>query len=462
MRNWLSVAADDFAALRSHCLAGPDEDVAFAVASLVREAADTGLLIRDWAPVPPEHYIERSPSHFSIDSTHVVPWLKRAEELDGTLVLVHGHRGTFAPEFSEADLRGERRLFSGALGYFGDRPMAALLINPEGAAARLWWPGVRGPDPIQRVKVVGERLQIFSRSSTEEASERHARQVLVIGSAGQHRVRSLKVAVVGAGGTGSLVIQLLAHLGVGSLLIVDPDRLETTNRSRVVGSGAGDEGQPKVNIARRMVAGTDPEIEVEVVDGDIRDCAVAMRLRGTDVIFGCTDSHSSRALLNRLAFQYLVPVIDLGVAVSQTATGAISGVAAEVRPLAPGAACLWCQGRLRTERIEWESLTEAERGARVRFNYGLSEIAEPSVITFNAIAAAHAVTLLQDALNPLIAQREATGVLVWRGGTGEARVEQRPPKPGCMFCSTRGLRAAGDSSALNCQPAVPGPTARPA
>lgn len=450
MGNWLSVAEDEFAALRSHCLRGPDEDVAFAVASLVRDDGATGLLIREWTPVPPEHYIERSPWNFSIDSVYVVPWLKRAEELDGTLVLVHGHRAGLTPQFSGADLRGERRLFGGALGYFSDRPMAALLITPDAAAARLWWPGAADAQLIPRVKVVGPRLQMLGETPIAEASERHARQILALGAAGQRRLRSLKVAIVGAGGTGSLVIQLLAHLGVGSLLIVDPDRLEASNRSRVVGSQAGDDGKPKVDLARRMVNRIDPEIDVQVIEGDVRDCAAAMRLRSADIIFCCTDSHSSRALLNRLAFQYLVPVIDLGVAVTQTTDGGLSGVAAEVRPLVPGGACLWCQERLSSERIDWEYLAEAERELRASFNYGLRETVQPSVVTFNAVAAAHAVTLFQDMVTPFMG-REPKDVLVWRGATAEMRAEERPSKPGCMFCAPSSLRAAGDAVALNCR-----------
>lgn len=380
-----------------------------------------------------------------------MPWLKRAELLEGTLLLVHGHRGGLMPTFSLADFLGEQRLFAGALGYFGDRPMGAMLVTPHNAIGRLWWPGQPEPTVVERIKVVGRRLQMFSRSSGNSQTDTHARQVLAIGAAGQRRLRSLRIAVVGAGGTGSLVIQFLAHLGVGRLLIIDPDRLARSNRSRVVGSTAADEGRHKVEIAAGLVARTDPSIEVTTLVGDVRDWDVAEQLRSADVIFGCTDSHSSRAILNRLALAYLVPLIDLGVGVALTGDGQLAGVAAEVRPVVPGGPCLWCHGALKTEQIEWENLTEAERGSRTAFGYGVGDVEQPSVITFNAIAAAHAVALLHDMASPFMAGPSADEALVWTAGSGRVTVAQRSRRDDCTVCGSEGIIAHGDGCSLGCR-----------
>lgn len=452
MSDWISISAGDFEPLRQHVLSGADEEVAFAVASIVGAGDQTGLLLRQWQPVPAEQFTHRGPSSFAIDSAHVIPWLKRADRYGGTFVLVHGHRDGQVPTFSTADLLGEQRLFAGALGYFGDRPMAALLLTPDDAVGRLWWSGARSPTAVDRVKVVGRRLEMFHRAAIEMPAETHARQILAVGTEGQQRLRRARVAVVGAGGTGSLVIQLLAHLGVGSLLIIDPDVLERSNRSRVVGSTADDEGQPKAHIAARLVSRIDPDIEVTALTDDVRDCEVATRLVSADIIFGCTDSHSSRAILNRLAMAYLVPLIDLGVAVGRMADNQVSGVAAAVRPVVPGGRCLSCQDALDAERIEWENLSEAERGSRIRFGYGMNDVPQPSVITFNAVAAAHAVTIMQDMLTPFMADPAADETLLWVGGRGSVTINRHARRHGCSVCGDQGVLAAGPAAALGCRP----------
>lgn len=331
--------------------------------------------------------------------------------------------------------------------------MGALLLTPDDAAGRLWWPRVPDPVSVDRVKVVGRRFDLFGASAPGASMETHARQVLAIGEDGQRRLRTLRVGVVGAGGTGSLVIQLLAHLGVGSLLVVDPDLLERSNRSRVVGSTVDDEGLPKAEIASRLARQIDPIMDVTALVGDVRECEVAERLVSADVVFGCTDSHSSRAVLNRLALAYLVPLIDLGVAVGLTADRFLAGVAAAVRPVVPGGSCLWCQGCLDARRIEWENLTEAERDARITFGYGVADVSQPSVITFNAVAAAHAVTVMQDMVTPFMADPAADEGLLWMAGSGRVVVTQHHGRSECGLCGPEGILAAGTDAPVGCRPA---------
>ena len=56
------------------------------------------------------------------------------------------------------------------------------------------------------------------------------------GDRGQRLLADLKVGVIGAGGTGSLVVEYMARLGVGHLVIIDPERIESSNLPRIVGS----------------------------------------------------------------------------------------------------------------------------------------------------------------------------------------------------------------------------------
>src|SRR3546814_2368157 len=89
----------------------------------------------------------------------------------------------------------------------------------------------------------------------------------------------------------------------------------------------------------------------------------AARIAGCDFIFLCTDSHASRAVVCQAAYQYLVPVIDMGVSVS-TADGAITHVTGRVQMLAPGLACLTCTGALDGEQVRREMLTPEQQIGR--------------------------------------------------------------------------------------------------
>jgi molybdopterin/thiamine biosynthesis adenylyltransferase len=91
-------------------------------------------------------------------------------------------------------------------------------------------------------------------------TDRHDRQIRAFGSDGQRRLGAATAAVVGAGGIGSLLIQGLAHLGVGRLIVIDPDRVEPSNLNRLAGATAADarDGVSKAEVAARAVAGIAP------------------------------------------------------------------------------------------------------------------------------------------------------------------------------------------------------------
>jgi len=86
-----------------------------------------------------------------------------------------------------------------------------------------------------------------------DMSEEFGRQALVVGGEGQAKLRRARVAVVGAGGGGSHVIQQLAYLGVGEILVIDPDVYEESNRHRVVLATHSDLGKPKMKIVERFI-----------------------------------------------------------------------------------------------------------------------------------------------------------------------------------------------------------------
>src|SRR3546814_2730124 len=156
-----------------------------------------------------------------------------------------------------------------------------MYIGPEGARVR----GLGANEPID-LWSVGATLERLSGSDEAATEVRPDRQVRAFGAVGQARLALLRILVVGAGGTGSVSLQQLAHLGAMDVIVIDPDCVEATNLNRLVGATPADIGKPKVHVARRMIEAINPDARVEAIVGDIVDAEQAARIAGCDFKIG--------------------------------------------------------------------------------------------------------------------------------------------------------------------------------
>src|SRR6201990_3166407 len=99
---------------------------------------------------------------------------------------------------------------------------------------------------------------------TEPQIRRYARHIVLaeIGGIGQSRLIAARVLVVGAGGLGAPLLQYLAAAGIGTLGVIDHDRVDLSNLQRQVIHRTADLGVLKVDSARRALAEINPECEV--------------------------------------------------------------------------------------------------------------------------------------------------------------------------------------------------------
>jgi len=105
-----------------------------------------------------------------------------------------------------------------------------------------------------------------------------------------------------------------------------------------------------------------PQLVAQTRQESILLSSTVCRLSDTDFTFCCTDSHGSRAVLNQFAYQYLLPVIDMGVVI-RADDGAITDVVGRVQMLTPPLACLVCGSLLDAEQVRRDMLTDFERQA---------------------------------------------------------------------------------------------------
>jgi molybdopterin-synthase adenylyltransferase len=385
--------------------------------------------------------------------------VKRAAQTDQAIVLVHTHPGSRRiVGYSPVDDAGERELFQAFYGRAITQPHASMVMSEDLAAGRFWFHD-GGNRPADRLLVVGARLDIVPLNGlplpAAGGGELHDRQVIAFGTAGQARLSTLTVAVVGLGGTGSVTTQQLVRLGVRRLILVDHDYLEESNVSRVYGSTLADarQGLSKVEIALREAKAVGLEAEIETIQGSVLDEEVALQLRRADVIFGCTDNHWSRAILNSLAYQYYLPLIDMGNRIDSDGLN-IRAMSGRVSLVQPGAPCLFCSGIIDPKQISAESLSNAELESLAREGYvtGLA-VANPSVISLNTTVAGLAVG---EFLN-LVTGFGGTGEvdkprpqLHYDAAAGTVRPVQYEAAPTCL-CGKSAYVGIGDGRMLPCR-----------
>jgi len=387
------------------------------------------LVVREaWWPSA-EDYVERSSIRAELRPQVVAEAMQRARRTGESIVFVHSH--PFALNtFSETDDSGEERLAA----FLADRTPgvthASMLVTPTRTIAR-----VLGTHTALDVVGVGPTM---SGTRTDEAlaiDPRFDRQVRVFGAAGQSQLRSLRVGIVGLGGTGSVVLEQLAHLGVSRFLLLDPDVVEQTNLNRLVGATTNDMGQPKVDVGAALVRRINPSAQVDARRGSALLARTAEELTDVDFMFGCTDTHGSRAVLNQLAYQYLVPMIDMGVVIAASTRG-VSHVIGRTQMLAPGIGCLLCGSLLNPEAVRVDLLTDFER-QRDPYVAGLSEPA-PAVISLNSTVASFAVTMF---LSAVIGIPSEPRLINYDAMTGFSRPAVIGRHPTCIVCSGRGALA---------------------
>ncbi|WP_245700968.1 molybdopterin-synthase adenylyltransferase MoeB [Sanguibacter gelidistatuariae] len=129
---------------------------------------------------------------------------------------------------------------------------------------------------------------------------RYARQITLpqIGMSGQRRLKNARVLVVGAGGLGSPALLYLAAAGVGTLGVVDDDRVEESNLHRQVIHGVGDVGAAKVDSARAAVAAINPHVVVETHPVRLTAANALDILGGYDLVLDGADNFATRYLVN--------------------------------------------------------------------------------------------------------------------------------------------------------------------
>jgi molybdopterin/thiamine biosynthesis adenylyltransferase len=146
---------------------------------------------------------------------------------------------------------------------------------------------------------------------TEDQVRRYARHVILpgIGGDGQQTLMEAKVLVIGAGGLGSPAAMYLAAAGVGTLGLVDFDKVELSNLQRQLLHDTDDVGRPKVDSARDRLNDLNPNVEVVTHETLLTSENAFDILGGYDVVMDGTDNFPVRYLVNDAAQMLGKPLV---------------------------------------------------------------------------------------------------------------------------------------------------------
>jgi molybdopterin/thiamine biosynthesis adenylyltransferase len=134
-----------------------------------------------------------------------------------------------------------------------------------------------------------------------------------VGEAGQQKLLSSKVLIVGAGGLGSPAGLYLAAAGVGTIGIVDADKVELTNLQRQIIHHTTDLGIEKVKSAKTKMQAINPDVTVKAYHEQVSAGSIRKIIRQYDFIIDATDNFPAKFLINDACFFEKIPFSHAGV-----------------------------------------------------------------------------------------------------------------------------------------------------
>lgn len=337
------------------------EAVAFALCGRLSTEACEVFCVHEVHPAPNPEYTERAPDRVAWRTDWLAPLLVRAADHGWGLVKLHSHP-TGHPSFSALDDEADRDLFPSIHGWTQDVPVhGSAVMLPDG---ELFGRGVLDDGsfvPMDRVVVAGDLVNIWDVSAAASTRPKWAeRNAQVLGASTVALLSRLRIGVVGCSGTGSFVVELLTRLGVGELVLVDPDVIDDVNLNRIIWAYRRHLGMLKVNVAAEHVTEVGLGTNVVPVPYDLASVVAVRELAACDVLFGCMDSHDGRRLLNRLANFYVLPYFDCGVRIDADGAGGVDHISGAVHYLQPGGSSLLSRGVVDNDRATAEARRRAD------------------------------------------------------------------------------------------------------
>lgn len=408
MQHKLNMSGDYYRLLKNHLFPGDGlEAAAVALCGRYTHGDTIQLLVHELTLIPYNECV-RKPDLLNWKTERVIPYFERVAQKDFAILKIHSHPGGY-DDFSRTDDKADRELFESVFGWSEtDNPHASAIMLPDGKMFGRFFSPDLNCVPIDKITIVGDVITIFENQLSDVKIDDFAlRNVQTFGDSTYAMMKRLKVGVVGCSGTGSIVIEQLMRLSIGSLVTVDPDKVESKNLNRILQATRQDatETRAKVDVITESISKIGLGTNVIPFQANLFESIDAIRaLIECDVIFGCVDSYDGRFLLNQLSTFYLKPYFDIGVRLDADKKGGIDKICGSVHYIQPGRSSLMTRGVFdmenvmaaalyRKDPVQYESLKKDGYIKNVR-------VENPAVISVNMLIAAHGVNEFLNRIHP--------------------------------------------------------------
>lgn len=379
--------------LRAHLLPGDGLEAAALLLCTVTGEYRTKWLGREAICVPHAECTRRS-DFITWSGVYVEAAIDRASKRGDAVIAVHSHPdGLFA--FSGTDDESDRLLMS-AIRHGTERiPGSAIMIASGAIRARIYED--ERATPVDVVMQAETDIETWWNDGATDSGPLKPPMAFT----GEMRawLSRLSVCVIGVSGTGSIVAEQLARLGVGEIILIDFDKIEARNLNRILNAALADIGTLKVEMFADAIRSYRADGKVISVSSSIATREAVLAAIEADILFSCVDSAEGRHIADRLSSYFAMPLFDVGVAIPTeplpSGRRRIAEVYGRVDYVYPGGSSLIDRGVYDAPLLEAEYLARAAPHALARkiadgYLRGMAEEA-PGVITLNMRAASACV-----------------------------------------------------------------------
>jgi len=173
---------------------------------------------------------------------------------------------------------------------------------------------------VKQIKEIAGKFQTKSREveilalQNNIIPKRYQRNLGVLSPSEQVKLLQSKVAIIGAGGLGGTVLELLARIGIGELIIADKDIIGDSNLNRQILSTETNLGQSKTEVAVKRVKEINSSIEIISHSVFINSDNVKKIINGAEVVVDALDNLPSRFMLQKACRELKIPLIHGAIA----------------------------------------------------------------------------------------------------------------------------------------------------
>lgn len=400
-------AADE---LKAHLLTDrTKEQMAVTLCGINRLKKETRFLVRHVILMPPEAFASQSSAYLELNHAVQRQILALSASENLSQIDWHSHPGE-SPYigFSGTDDRNEKELAIYLSKKLPHISYGSVVVNNTCFDARVWHvSGNRiATRPVELIRWgdFNDEYPVSNRGKRFESDtidERFSRQVAAFGTALQTRLKDCRIGVIGVGGLGGIIVEMLARLGCDNWVLVDDDVVERSNLNRLPGSSVKDAyfRTNKVSLTQRNISKVNPHAKVVALPLSVTDPKAIQALKSCDLLVASTDNNASRLIANRVSVQYLIPLLHTGVNIDVDEEKNITDISGEhvLPPL--GQWCLQCGGIIDSQQAAWELADENMRKILRERGY-IKDTVQPAVYHLNSVIASLAVAEIHNFIYP--------------------------------------------------------------